>query len=71
MGRDTMGYDHPAGVVWFAVSCVFSVALGRIMAKFAGDDVPKLDQPKRRDPRRAGDSPGSLKRRQLQKTSTG
>ena len=63
-----------AGLAWFVVSCMFSVALGRIMAEFGGDgrhDVPKLDQPKRRDPRRAGDAPGSLKRRRLQKTSTG
>ena len=63
-----------AGMVWFAVSCVFSVALSRIMAEFGGDgrhDVAKLDQPQRRSPRRAGDAPGSLKRRRLQKTSTG
>ncbi len=59
------------GVAWFVVSCFFSVALGRIMAKFGGDYVPKLDQPQRRSPRRAGDAPGSRKRRQLQKTSTG
>ncbi len=60
-----------AGLAWFVVSCMFSVALGRIMAKFAGDDVPKLDQPKRRDPRRAGDASGTRKQRRLQKTSTG
>ncbi len=62
------------GMTWIAVSCLFSVALGRIMAEFGGDgrhDVPKLDQPKRRGPRRAGDAPGSRKRRQLEKTSTG
>ena len=59
------------GMAWFVVSCFFSVALGRIMAKFGGDYVPKLDQPQRRSPRRAGDAPGSRKRRQLQKTSTG
>ena len=59
------------GVAWFVVSCFFSVALGRIVAKFGGDYVPKLDQPQRRSPRRAGDAPGSRKRRQLQKTSTG
>ena len=59
------------GMAWLAVSCFFSVALGRIMAKFGGDYVPKLDQPQRRSPRRAGDAPGSRKRRQLQKTSTG
>ena len=46
------------GVAWFVVSCFFSVALGRIMAKFGGDYVPKLDQPQRRSPRRAGDAPG-------------
>ena len=62
------------GLAWFAVSCVFSVVLGRIMAEFGGDgrhDVPKLDQPKRRDPRRAGDASGTRKQRRLQKTSTG
>ncbi len=59
------------GMAWFAVFCFFSVALGRIMAKFGGDYVPKLDQPQRRSPRRADDAPGSRKRRQLQKTSAG
>ena len=59
------------GMAWFAVFCFFSVALGRIMAKFAGDDVPKLDQPQRRSPRRVGDAPDSRETRQLQKTSTG
>ena len=62
------------GMAWFVVSCLFSVALGRIMAKFGSDgrdDAPKLDQPQRRSPRRADDAPGSRKRRQLQKTSTG
>ena len=62
------------GIAWFAVSCLFSVALGRIMAKFGGDgfrDAPKRDQPKRASPHRAGAPPGSRKRRRLQKTSTG
>ncbi len=62
------------GVAWLAVSCLFSVALGRIMAKFGGDgfhDVPKLDQHKQRSPpRRAGAAPDSRERRQ-KKTSTG
>lgn len=71
-----MGYDHPGrpGLAWLVVSCMFSVALGRIMAEFGGDgchDVPKLDQPQRRSPRRAGDAPDSRESRQLQKTSTG
>ena len=62
------------GIAWIAVSCVFSVVLGRIMAEFGGDgrhDVPKLDQPERRDPRRAGDASGTRKQRRMQKTSTG
>ena len=63
-----------AGLAWFVVSCMFSVALGRIMAEFGGDgrdDVPKLDQPQRRSPRRVGDAPDGREPRQLQKTSTG
>ncbi len=63
-----------AGLAWFVVSCMFSVVLGRIMAEFGGDgrhDVPKLDQPQRRDPRRAGEASGTRKQRRLQKTSTG
>ena len=62
------------GMAWFAVSCLFSVALGRIMAEFGGDDrhdAPKRDQPKRLSPGRAGAAPGSRRRRELQKTSTG
>ena len=63
------------GVAWIVVSCLFSVAFGRIMAMFGGagfNDAPKRDQLKRRGPRRrAGAPPGSGKRRQLQKTSAG
>ena len=63
-----------AGVVWFVLSCVFSLALGSIIAKFGGDgfeDGPRLVQPKRRSPRRVSGVPGARKRGDLKKTSTG
>ena len=54
-----------ACLAWFAVSCVFCLALGSIMAKFGGDGVPephREDIPKRIDPRRAVPASGALKR---------
>ncbi len=72
--RTPWGIAILVGLVWFAVSCLFSVALGRIMAEFGSDgchDVRKLEKRKRRSPRRAGDASGTRKRTQPQKTSTG
>ena len=61
-----------AGVVWFAVSCVFCLVLGSIIARFGAfpDDVPVAEQTERRSPRRAGDT-APARREQEKESSTG
>ena len=60
-----------AGVAWLAVSCVFSVVLGRIIARFGADDhegFGLLERQERRSPQRVGKVQGT--RRQAQRTGS-
>jgi len=46
-----------AGLAWFLTSCLFSVCLGRIIAKFANDadadsDSVHAERPRRHNPQR-------------------
>ena len=61
-------------MAWLVASCLFSIVVGRFMAEFGGDrfhEAPKLDQQKRRSPRRASVASTSRKHKQTKKTSTG
>lgn len=61
-------------MAWLVASCLFSIVVGRFIAEFGGDrfhEAHKLDQPKRRSPRRAGVASTSRQHKQTKKTSTG
>lgn len=63
-----------ACLAWFAVSCVFCLGLGKIIAQFSGDEVPnphRKNIPRRRSPRRVTPTSSARKRQIIKQSQIG